>query len=194
MFYLYASKKKIFESLETFFLFFLVQGFSSWYMHTQLFNEQLIRSRFQSKEKRLFDDVLGMNSSVHDTSIFNDVIISWWVIYLICLFPAVFVFHHPEHGHAIILPIISCIIDGTLEYNRNDPPFASFISLFCPGTEVRFLIECILHFNFFWETKFLLINEMNSWCNQLARKILYCGKTTFFFLFFFFFIKQTTKT
>ncbi|KAG6592205.1 Protein GIGANTEA, partial [Cucurbita argyrosperma subsp. sororia] len=72
----------------------------------ELFNEQLIRSRFQSKEKRLFDDVL-----------------------------AVFVFHHPEHGHAIILPIISCIIDGTLEYNRNDPPFASFISLFCPGTE-----------------------------------------------------------
>ncbi|XP_022143670.1 protein GIGANTEA-like isoform X2 [Momordica charantia] len=67
---------------------------------------ELIRSRFQSKEKRLFDDVL-----------------------------AVFVLHHPEHGHAIMLPIISCIIDGTLEYNRNGPPFASFISLFCPGTE-----------------------------------------------------------
>ncbi|XP_038898097.1 protein GIGANTEA-like isoform X2 [Benincasa hispida] len=67
---------------------------------------ELIRSRFQSKEKRLFDDVL-----------------------------ALFVLHHPENGHAIILPIISCIIDGALEYNRNDPPFASFISLFCPGTE-----------------------------------------------------------
>ncbi|KAE8646179.1 protein GIGANTEA isoform X1 [Cucumis sativus] len=67
---------------------------------------ELIRIRFQSKEKRLFDDVL-----------------------------ALFVLHHPENGHAIILPIISCIFDGALEYNRNDPPFASFISLFCPGIE-----------------------------------------------------------
>lgn len=81
-----------------------------------------------------------------------------WCSYLLmsnlCLyyvFAAVFVLHHPEHGHAIILPIISCIIDGTLEYNRNGPPFASFISLFCP-TEVWFLIGSI--WDFFCYVKF----------------------------------------
>uniref|UniRef100_A0A5B7AQX9 GIGANTEA n=1 Tax=Davidia involucrata TaxID=16924 RepID=A0A5B7AQX9_DAVIN len=67
---------------------------------------ELIRNRYPSKEKRLFDDVL-----------------------------ATFVLHHPEHGHAVILPIISCIIDGTLEYDRSSPPFASFISLVCPSGE-----------------------------------------------------------
>ncbi|PIN14900.1 hypothetical protein CDL12_12462 [Handroanthus impetiginosus] len=67
---------------------------------------ELIRSRYPSKENRLFDDVL-----------------------------ATFVLHHPEHGHAVILPIISCIIDGTLEYDRSGPPFASFISLVCPSSE-----------------------------------------------------------
>ncbi|CAA0807049.1 Protein GIGANTEA [Striga hermonthica] len=67
---------------------------------------ELIRSRYPSKENRLFDDVL-----------------------------ATFVLHHPEHGHAVILPIISCIIDGTIEYDRNGPPFASFISLVCPNIE-----------------------------------------------------------
>ncbi|KAG6402416.1 hypothetical protein SASPL_134609 [Salvia splendens] len=67
---------------------------------------ELIRSRYPSKENRLFDDVL-----------------------------ATFVLHHPEHGHAVLLPIISCIIDCTLEYDRSGPPFASFISLFCPNSE-----------------------------------------------------------
>ncbi|KAF5942556.1 hypothetical protein HYC85_020198 [Camellia sinensis] len=67
---------------------------------------ELIRNRYPSKERRLFDDVL-----------------------------AIFVLHHPEHGHAVILPLISCIIDGTLEYDRSSPPFASFISLVCPSSE-----------------------------------------------------------
>jgi GIGANTEA protein len=45
------------------------------------------------------------------------------------------VVHHPEFGEAVIHPIISCIIDGILVYDRNDPPFASFVSLFCPSSE-----------------------------------------------------------
>nr|XP_016435814.1 PREDICTED: protein GIGANTEA-like [Nicotiana tabacum]XP_016435815.1 PREDICTED: protein GIGANTEA-like [Nicotiana tabacum] len=67
---------------------------------------ELIRNRYPSKQNRLFDDVL-----------------------------ATFVLHHPEHGHAVIHPIISCIIDGTLEYDKSSPPFASFISLVCPSSE-----------------------------------------------------------
>ncbi|XP_028066325.1 protein GIGANTEA-like isoform X1 [Camellia sinensis] len=67
---------------------------------------ELIRNCYPSKELRLFDDVL-----------------------------AIFVLHHPEHGHAVFLPIISCIIDGTQEYDRSIPPFASFISLVCPSSE-----------------------------------------------------------
>ncbi|KAM1568852.1 hypothetical protein ACFX10_034037 [Malus domestica] len=67
---------------------------------------ELIRNRYPSEVKRLFDDVLAM-----------------------------FVLHHPEHGHAVILPIISCIIDGTLAYKSSGPPFASFISLVCPSSE-----------------------------------------------------------
>ncbi|XP_065847771.1 protein GIGANTEA [Euphorbia lathyris] len=67
---------------------------------------ELIRNRYPSKEKRLFDDVL-----------------------------ATFVLYHPEHGHAVVLPIISCLIDGTLVYDRSSPPFASFISLVCPSSE-----------------------------------------------------------
>lgn len=67
---------------------------------------ELIRSHYPWKEKRLIDDVL-----------------------------ATFVLHHPEHGHAVILPIISCIIDGTIAYCKSGSPFSSFISLFCPDTE-----------------------------------------------------------
>ncbi|KAF1001365.1 protein GIGANTEA-like isoform X1 [Apium graveolens] len=67
---------------------------------------ELIRNRYPSNEKRLFDDVL-----------------------------ATFVLHHPEHGHTVILPIISCIIDSTIEYDRTCPPFSSFISLVCPSNE-----------------------------------------------------------
>ncbi|GLU16479.1 hypothetical protein SLE2022_329120 [Rubroshorea leprosula] len=67
---------------------------------------ELIRRRYPSAEKRLFDDVL-----------------------------ATFVLHHPEHGHAVVHPIISCIIDGTLVYDKSSPPFASFISLVCPSSK-----------------------------------------------------------
>jgi len=70
---------------------------------------ELVRHRYPSQEKRLFDDVL-----------------------------ATFVLHHPEHGHSVILPIISCIIDGTMEYDRSTPPFASFISLVCPSTDKEY--------------------------------------------------------
>ncbi|WOG82048.1 hypothetical protein DCAR_0101207 [Daucus carota subsp. sativus] len=66
---------------------------------------ELIRNRYPSNEKRLFDDVL-----------------------------ATFVLHHPEHGHTVILPIISCIIDSTMEYDKTAPPFSSFISLVCPSS------------------------------------------------------------
>lgn len=59
-------------------------------------------------------------------------------------FPATFVLHHPEHGHAVILPIISCIIDGLLEYDKNCPPFASFISLVCPSSEVSQLLNVLV--------------------------------------------------
>ncbi|KAF8411594.1 hypothetical protein HHK36_004151 [Tetracentron sinense] len=67
---------------------------------------ELIRNRYPSKEKRLFDEVL-----------------------------ATFVLHHPEHGHDVVLPIISYIIDGALVYNKTSPPFSSFISLVCPSSE-----------------------------------------------------------
>ncbi|XP_042486781.1 protein GIGANTEA-like [Macadamia integrifolia] len=67
---------------------------------------ELIRSHYPSKEKCLLDDVL-----------------------------AIFVLHHPEHGHAVVHPIISCIIDGTLVYDKNSPLFSSFISLVCPSSE-----------------------------------------------------------
>ncbi|TYH72682.1 hypothetical protein ES332_D05G271900v1 [Gossypium tomentosum] len=67
---------------------------------------ELIRSRYPSKEQRLFDDVL-----------------------------ATFVLHHPENGHAVVLPIISGIIDGSLVYDKSSLPFASFISLVCPSSE-----------------------------------------------------------
>ncbi|XP_010268583.1 PREDICTED: protein GIGANTEA-like isoform X1 [Nelumbo nucifera] len=67
---------------------------------------ELIRSRYPSKDKRLFDEVLAM-----------------------------FVLHHPEHGHAVLLPIISCVIDGTLVYDKSSPPFSSFICLVCPSSE-----------------------------------------------------------
>ncbi|KAJ7969774.1 Gigantea [Quillaja saponaria] len=70
---------------------------------------ELIRNRYPSKDQRLFDDVL-----------------------------ATFVLYHPEHGHAVVLPIISCVIDGTLAYDKTSPPFASFISLVCPKSEKEY--------------------------------------------------------
>nr|ACY30446.1 gigantea-like protein [Liriodendron tulipifera] len=70
---------------------------------------ELIRTCYPSKEKRLLDEVL-----------------------------AIFVLHHPEHGHAVVHPILSCIIDGTLVYDKNDPPFSSFISLVCPSSEKEY--------------------------------------------------------
>nr|AMR58260.1 gigantea [Oncidium hybrid cultivar] len=70
---------------------------------------QLIQRNYPVNEKRLLDDVL-----------------------------AIFVLHHPEHGHAIVHPILSCIIDGTLVYGKNDPPFNSFISLISQTTEKEY--------------------------------------------------------
>lgn len=70
---------------------------------------QLIQRHYPFNEKRLLDDVL-----------------------------AIFVLHHPEHGHAIVHPILSCIIDGTLVYGKNDPPFNSFISLISQTTEKEY--------------------------------------------------------
>ncbi|XP_043722417.1 protein GIGANTEA [Telopea speciosissima] len=67
---------------------------------------EIIQSHYPSKEKCLLDDVLAM-----------------------------FVLHHPEHGHAVVHPIISCIIDGTLVYDKHSPLFSSFISLMCPSSE-----------------------------------------------------------
>ncbi|KAG9456845.1 hypothetical protein H6P81_001353 [Aristolochia fimbriata] len=70
---------------------------------------ELIQNCYPSKEKRLLDEVL-----------------------------AIFVLHHPEHGHAVVHPILSCIIDGTLVYDKNDSPFSSFISLVCPSSEKEY--------------------------------------------------------
>ncbi|KAL5703593.1 hypothetical protein ACHQM5_022122 [Ranunculus cassubicifolius] len=67
---------------------------------------EIIRNHYPSREKRLLDEVLAR-----------------------------FVLHHPEHGHAVVLPIISCIIDGSLVYDKNSAPFSSFISLVCPTSE-----------------------------------------------------------
>ncbi|CAL0328559.1 unnamed protein product [Lupinus luteus] len=67
---------------------------------------KLIHSRYPSRELLLFDHVL-----------------------------AALVLHHPERGHAIVHPIISCIVDGTLVYDKTSPPFASFTSLVCPESE-----------------------------------------------------------
>ncbi|KAK3043925.1 hypothetical protein RJ639_000624 [Escallonia herrerae] len=65
--------------------------------------------------------------------------------HIIMYIPAMFVLHHPEHGHAVILPIISCIIDGTLEYDKSCPPFASFISLVCPSGESHYASGIKIH-------------------------------------------------
>uniref|UniRef100_A0ACD5VMQ8 Uncharacterized protein n=1 Tax=Avena sativa TaxID=4498 RepID=A0ACD5VMQ8_AVESA len=70
---------------------------------------QLIQSCYPSKEKRLVDEVL-----------------------------ATFVLHHPEHGHAVVHPILSRIIDGTLSYDRHGFPFNSFISLFTQTSEKEY--------------------------------------------------------
>ncbi|KAG8045893.1 hypothetical protein GUJ93_ZPchr0008g12975 [Zizania palustris] len=70
---------------------------------------QLIQSCYPSKEKRLVDEVL-----------------------------ATFVLHHPEHGHAVVHPILSRIIDGTLSYDRHGSPFRSFISLFSHSSEKEY--------------------------------------------------------
>ncbi|XP_042396674.1 protein GIGANTEA-like isoform X1 [Zingiber officinale] len=70
---------------------------------------QLIQNHYPSKEKHLLDEVL-----------------------------AVFILHHPEHGHAIVHPILSLIIDGRLVYDRNAPPFISFISLVSQNSEKEY--------------------------------------------------------
>ena len=107
---------------------------------------QLIRNRYPSKDMLLFDDVLGIYALTHVSYIMVD---SMWIlllgiylctkIHIFSWFSATFVLHHPEHGHAVVLPIISCIIDGILVYDKTSPPFASFISLVCPESEVESL-------------------------------------------------------
>lgn len=111
---------------------------------------QLIRSRYPFDEKRLFDDVLG-KAQLFDffkliQIINNDLSVLLTNGYVLC--PATFVLHHPEHGHAVVLPIISIIIDGTLVYDKERPPFASFISLFCPNDEV-YLLYFLMSFSCF---------------------------------------------
>ncbi|KAG6419948.1 hypothetical protein SASPL_116462 [Salvia splendens] len=69
--------------------------------------EEVIRGRYPCNEKTLFDDVL-----------------------------AALVVHHPDQGSTVIVPIISCIIDGLLEYHSTNPPFPSFISLVRPDSNV----------------------------------------------------------
>ncbi|CAH8388450.1 unnamed protein product [Eruca vesicaria subsp. sativa] len=76
---------------------------------------KLVRNPYPSTEKRLLDDVL-----------------------------AIFVLHHPEHGHAVILPIISCLIDGSLVYSKEAHPFTSLISLVSPTSENDYSEQCDL--------------------------------------------------
>ncbi|KAH7297848.1 hypothetical protein KP509_25G015300 [Ceratopteris richardii] len=67
---------------------------------------ELVRSHYPHTEAALLDDVL-----------------------------ATFILHHPEHGHSILHALLSCILDGTLVYSKNSPPFGSFVSLFSPSCE-----------------------------------------------------------
>ncbi|KAL1561502.1 protein GIGANTEA-like isoform X2 [Salvia divinorum] len=69
--------------------------------------EEVIRSRYPCNENTLFDDVL-----------------------------AALVVHHPDQGSAVVVPIVSCIVDGLLEYHSNNPPFPSFVSLVRPDSNV----------------------------------------------------------
>ena len=87
-----------------------------------------------------------------------------YCFYLHCT--ATFVLHHPEHGHAVVHPILSRIIDGTLCYDRHGPPFSSFISLFSHTTsEVRPLLS--------WLVSVLFVLT-------LSFTILYCFSLTIF--------------
>lgn len=67
---------------------------------------ELVRNHYPHNETSLLDDVL-----------------------------AKFILHHPEHGHAILHALLSCILDGTIVYDKKAPPFGSFISLFSPSSE-----------------------------------------------------------
>lgn len=91
-----------------------------------------------------------------------------------------FVLHHPEHGHAVILPIISCLIDGTLVYSKEAHPFASFISLVSPTSEVNKFLNTVFHGNSFFFFFFLMLTYMrvhnplqNDYSEQWA---LACGE------------------
>ncbi|KAL2651856.1 hypothetical protein R1flu_019984 [Riccia fluitans] len=67
---------------------------------------ELVRDHYPTSEECLIDDVL-----------------------------ATFVLHYPEHGYAVLHALLSCVIDGTLRYNKTTPPFGSFISLFSSSNE-----------------------------------------------------------
>ncbi|KAI9098387.1 hypothetical protein K1719_025012 [Acacia pycnantha] len=116
------------------------------------YNESLIRKWYPSRETLLFDDVL-----------------------------ATFVLHHPEHGHAVVLPIISCVIDGTLVYDKTSAPFASFISLVCPKSENEYsehwalacgeILRILTHYN-------CPIFKTERQCSETERSTSSCHATT----------------
>ncbi|KAL3700067.1 hypothetical protein R1sor_018089 [Riccia sorocarpa] len=70
---------------------------------------ELVREHYPTSEHCLIDDVL-----------------------------ATFVLHYPVHGHAVLHAILSCVIDGTVVYDKTTPPFGSFISLFRSSDEGAF--------------------------------------------------------
>ncbi|KAI5055707.1 hypothetical protein GOP47_0029228 [Adiantum capillus-veneris] len=67
---------------------------------------ELVRTHYPHAETTLLDDVL-----------------------------ATFILHHPEHGHAILHALLSCILDGSIIYDKKSPPFGSFVYLFSPSSE-----------------------------------------------------------
>ncbi|KAF6148298.1 hypothetical protein GIB67_003719 [Kingdonia uniflora] len=109
---------------------------------------ELIRSRYPTKVKRLLDEVL-----------------------------AKFVLHHPEHGHAVLLPIISCIIDGTLTYDKISAPFSSFISLVCPAMRFGTIWSKLLPSTYCKFCSFAKIDKFLTYVNEYSEQwALACGE------------------
>ncbi|XP_047327869.1 protein GIGANTEA-like isoform X2 [Impatiens glandulifera] len=124
---------------------------------------ELIHNHYPSQQTRLFDEVLS-----------------------------IFVLHHPEHGHSVMLPIISCIIDGTVEYDRNSPPFSSFISLVCPSSENEYseqwalacgeILRILTHYNrpiFKVDNQVSEIDKRDNGCNATTSDGGRSGVTSF---------------
>ena len=128
---------------------------------------QLIQTHYPSQEKRLLDEVLGIGTSPllifikqHNDSCYSLLYYDKSLAAVSAQSTAIFILHHPEHGHAIVHPILSLIIDGTLVYDRNDPPFSSFISLVGQNSEV-WNFEKMVHLK--CQTYFILIFLSNSY-------------------------------